>query len=98
MDKNILTVVGITILFLGVGIQPAIATVEPKAIQLSTLNPDKTRYLANFTMDFEENITNDNIEYERGKHRKEGNWTINVKINFNCPDSSALELYQCERC
>ena len=30
MHKNILTVVGITILFLGVGIQPAIATVESK--------------------------------------------------------------------
>ena len=30
MHKNILTVVGITILFLGLAIQPSIATVQPK--------------------------------------------------------------------
>jgi hypothetical protein len=78
--------VAVIILFLGLGVQPAVAKVEPKVIQLSTLNPDKTRYLANFTMDFGENITNDNIEYESIWERPSGEYTINVKINFNCPE------------
>ena len=34
MYKNILTVVGITILFLGVSVQPSIATVQPKKIEV----------------------------------------------------------------
>jgi len=33
MHKNILTVVGITILFLGLAIQPSVATVQPKEIE-----------------------------------------------------------------
>jgi len=34
MHKNILTVVGITILFLGLAIQPSIATIHPKEIDV----------------------------------------------------------------
>jgi hypothetical protein len=34
MSKNILTVVGITLLFLGLAIQPSIATVQPEKIDV----------------------------------------------------------------
>ena len=79
--------VAVILLFVGVGIQPAIATVQKEVIQTSTLNPDETRYLANFTMDFGEYITNETINYEKGVTRSSGDWTVNVKINFRCPEN-----------
>ena len=79
--------VAVILLFLGLAIQPSVAVTQKEAITVSTLNPDKTRYLANFSMDFGENITNDRIEYESIRKRPEGDYTINVKVNFNCPDN-----------
>ncbi|KYK21655.1 hypothetical protein AYK21_04600 [Thermoplasmatales archaeon SG8-52-2] len=80
-------VITVILLFLGFGIQPAIANVQKEIIEETMVNPNETRYLANFTMDFGENITNDRIEYESIRKRPEGDYTINVKINFNCPDN-----------
>ncbi|KYK23286.1 hypothetical protein AYK21_02760 [Thermoplasmatales archaeon SG8-52-2] len=80
-------VVAVILLVLGLAVQPSVAVTQKETIPVSTLNPDDTRYLANFTMDFGENITNDNIEYESIWKRPEGNYTINVKINFRCPEN-----------
>ena len=79
--------VAVILLFLGLAVQPSVAITQKEAITVSPLNPDETRYLANLSMDFGENITNDNIEYEKGVTRVTGNWTVNVKITFECPEN-----------
>jgi len=84
--------VAVIILFLGLAIQPSVAVTQKEVIQTSTLNPDDTRYLANLTMDFGEYITNDDIEYEDIPTRLGGNYTINVKINFRCPDDLKIVI------
>ncbi len=80
-------VVGVIILFVGIGIQPAFAVVQNEIIGKTMVNPDETWYLANFTMDFGENITNDIIDYEEKGRIPEGDYTINVKLNFRCPEN-----------
>jgi hypothetical protein len=79
--------VAVILLFIGVGINPAIAIVQKEVIQVSTINPDETRYLANFTMDFGENITNNKIDYKVDYGRSYGDWTINVRMKFRCPEN-----------
>ena len=90
LKMNILLAVGITILFLGVTVQPAIATVQKETTSEPMINPDDTRYLANLSMDFGENISNNRIEYESIPKRPAGDWTVNVKINFRCPENRKI--------
>lgn len=80
-------VVGVIVLFIGISVQPCIAMVQKEVMKTPTINPDDTWYLANLSMDFGEYITNNRIEYEHISERPQGNYTINVKINFECPDN-----------
>jgi hypothetical protein len=79
--------VAVIVLFIGLAIQPSVAVTQKEAITVSPLNPDETRYLANLSMDFGENITNNMIEYEKGVNRYYGDWTVNVRLKFRCPEN-----------
>jgi hypothetical protein len=89
-------VVCVILLFLGVGIQSSFAIVQREIMKTPSIEQDETWYLANFTFDVGDNLSNNRIDYERILKRAVGNWTINVKINFNCPDNLKIVVsYEC---
>jgi hypothetical protein len=103
MHKNILTVVGITILFLGVAVQPSIATVqseeieiEPKDYLFQTIidianSPEVKKLLEQYDNDLFE------LDIDRGVYRKL--FLRNSKLLFNTiftkPTMSIENLNKC---
>jgi hypothetical protein len=80
-------VVCVILLFFSIGVQSSNAIMQKEITKTSTINQDETRYLANLSMDFGYYITNNRIEYESIYERPQGNYTINAKINFRCPEN-----------
>ena len=87
MNKKFLVVIGVTLLFLGISVQPCIAVVQKEVMKEPTVAQGDYNYLANLSMDFGEYIYNNRIEYEEIYKRPPGNWTVNVKIKFRCPEN-----------
>ncbi len=79
--------IGIILIFVGISVQPCIAVVQKEVTKEPTVTQAEYNYLANLSMDFSENITNNRIDYEEDVVRPEGDWTVNVKINFRCPEN-----------
>jgi len=83
-----LLVVGVIILFCGISVQPCIAIIQKKETpKKPTVIQGDYNYLADLSMDFGEYIYNNRIEYEDILTRRAGEWTVNVKINFSCPEN-----------
>jgi len=80
-------VVGVTVLFIGVGFQPAIAVVQKEVGRNSTPSYNDYNLLANLSLDIGEYISDNRIDYEETDYKPPGNQTINVKINFRCPEN-----------
>ncbi|KYK20888.1 hypothetical protein AYK21_05470 [Thermoplasmatales archaeon SG8-52-2] len=84
--KNGLTVCVIFIL-ISISIHPCIADMKKEITKGPLVIQGDNNYLANLSMDFGEYIYNNRIEYEEMDYKPPGNQTVNIIINFRCPEN-----------
>ena len=88
LKRNIILALGITLLFLGVGIQPAIATVRPESIDLEYF--DVTTEFIGLRQEYTTKLTKD----EMGELKAYIGSTLD-RLNHTTSLEEAIEIYKC---
>jgi hypothetical protein len=78
-------VVAVIILFLGLGVQPAIANMQKEVMIEPYSEPiGEPKWLANMQVEFRDKITNEKIIWEPKEFMPAKNYYVHIDVKFRC--------------